>query len=97
MAESRDERREGMTLRERAALARAPKPSDRPGVGAVKDIAGKIWNGPNTALGLAYGLTGFLVKRIDEDSATPLPEAGPSTDVATQGTDVDDQDLRKTA
>ncbi|MDP3660792.1 hypothetical protein [Phenylobacterium sp.] len=30
----------------------------------ARSIAGKVWNAPNTALGLAYGLTGHLVGEI---------------------------------
>lgn len=50
--------RVSMSLEERAALAKAPKRQRRDV--DVRDVAGKIWTSPNTALGLAYGLTGYL-------------------------------------
>ncbi len=41
-------------------LAQAPKLKDRGRVD-VRDLAGKLWSAPNTALGLAYGLAGHAV------------------------------------
>lgn len=54
----------GLTLQDHAALAQAPKLSDRPGWGLAKDIAGKVWNAPNTALGLLYGGAGMAVGEV---------------------------------
>lgn len=45
----------GLTLDDQVALAKAPM---RRG---WRDIAGKIWNAPNTAIGLAYGGLGDVV------------------------------------
>jgi hypothetical protein len=42
-----------LTLGEQAALARAPKRA------GWRDIAGKIWNAPNTAIGAIYGGLGM--------------------------------------
>jgi hypothetical protein len=53
-----------LTLGEQAALEQAPKLSDRPGWGLVKDIAGKVWNAPNTALGALYGGAGMAVGEV---------------------------------
>jgi hypothetical protein len=53
-----------MSPEEHAALARAPKLTDRPGWGLVKDIAGKVWNAPNTALGLLYGGAGMAAGEV---------------------------------
>jgi len=39
------------------ALAKAPK--------AAADIAGKVWNAPNTALGLGYGLAGYAAGQLN--------------------------------
>lgn len=42
-------------------LASIPKLKDRPGfVDRAKDVAGKVWAAPNTAVGLAYGGAGHL-------------------------------------
>lgn len=55
-----DERRDeySLSMREQAALTAAPKRKRRLD---VADLAGKVWNAPNTALGLAYGLAGHAV------------------------------------
>lgn len=42
-----------LTLEEQAALAKAPKRA------GWRDVAGKIWNAPNTAIGAAYGGLGM--------------------------------------
>ena len=57
-----DERREWppLSLSEYLTLADAPKLKDRPRVD-MRDLAGKLWSAPNTALGLAYGLAGHAV------------------------------------
>lgn len=49
-----------LTLDERAAIERAPKLSGRVGrsLRRLGDVAGKVWNGPNTLLGLTYGALG---------------------------------------
>lgn len=39
------------------ALAKAPR------IGA--DIAGKVWNLPNTAIGLGYGLAGYAAGQVN--------------------------------
>lgn len=45
-----------------AMIARAPKLKDRPRyIDRAKDVAGKVWAAPNTAIGLAYGLAGTAV------------------------------------
>ena len=56
-----------LSLRERVALARAPKRKDGPGrpFGSVGDVVGKVWNLPNTALGLGYGLAGYAVGQLN--------------------------------
>lgn len=51
----------GLTLQDHVAIAKAPKLSHRPGWALVKDVAGKIWNSPNTAAGLVYGGAGMAV------------------------------------
>lgn len=38
------------------ALAKAP---------GLADAAGKIWNGPNTAIGLGYGLAGYAAGQLN--------------------------------
>jgi hypothetical protein len=48
----------GLSVGEQAALAMAPKVGDSSssaggGGGGWRDVIGKIWNAPNTALGLA--------------------------------------------
>jgi hypothetical protein len=45
-------------------VVQAPKLSERPGWGLVGDIAGKVWNAPNTALGLLYGGAGMAVGEV---------------------------------
>ncbi|MGA0604711.1 hypothetical protein ACO2Q0_01815 [Phenylobacterium sp. VNQ135] len=54
-----DERRDeySLSVREQGELAKAPKKKDRRL--DMRDIAGKVWSSPNTALGLAYGLAGY--------------------------------------
>jgi hypothetical protein len=47
---------EAMTLEDHIALETAPK---------LRDVAGKVWNAPNTALGLAYGLAGYGVGQLN--------------------------------
>jgi hypothetical protein len=58
-----------LSLRERAALEKAPKLSDRPGggrpFGTVGDVAGKLWNLPNTLVGLGYGLGGYAAGQLN--------------------------------
>lgn len=39
------------------ALAKAPK--------VAADVAGKVWNAPNTALGLGYGLAGYAAGQLN--------------------------------
>ena len=53
-----------LTLGEHAALEQAPKLSDRPIWDVVKDVAGKVWNSPNTGLGLLYGGAGRAVGEV---------------------------------
>lgn len=56
-----DDRRDeySLSMREQVDLANAPKLRDRRV--DVRDLAGKLWSAPNTALGLAYGAAGHLV------------------------------------
>lgn len=62
-----DDRRDeySLTMREHAELAKAPKLRDRPGWLDPRDVAGKLWSAPNTALGLAYGLTGYAAGQLN--------------------------------
>jgi len=52
-------------MREHAELAKAPKFRDRLRRLAPRDAAGKLWSAPNTALGLAYGLTGYAAGQLN--------------------------------
>ena len=55
-----------LSLGERIALERAPKRKDRAGrpLASVGDAAGKVWNLPNTVLGLGYGLAGHVAGEL---------------------------------
>lgn len=52
---------EGLTLENRIALAKAPRRrrSD------MKDLAGKVWTSPNTALGLALRGAGYVAGQLN--------------------------------
>lgn len=66
-----------LSLTERAALARAPRVQPR---ALAREIAGKIWNSPNTALGLGLGSAGYLVGQLNRlrpgDQADPRIQIG---------------------
>jgi hypothetical protein len=47
-----------LTIDEQAALAKAPKRA------GWRDVAGKIWNAPNTAIGSVYGGLGMAVGEV---------------------------------
>jgi hypothetical protein len=65
-----DDSRPGLSLDDRAALAMAPKQ------GGWRNIAGKIWNAPNTAVGLAYGGLGAAIGQVHHlfDPNAPQPK-----------------------
>ena len=47
-------------------LSRAPAAAGKSGFGsALADGVGKVWNAPNTGLGLAYGLAGHLAGQLN--------------------------------
>lgn len=52
----------GLTPTEWKALERAPRKPRRPD---LADFAGKVWNAPNTALGLGYGLAGYAAGQLN--------------------------------
>lgn len=56
-----------LSLRERVALERAPKRKDAAGrpFGSVGDVAGKVWNLPNTLVGFGYGLAGHVAGELN--------------------------------
>jgi len=56
-----------LTLDEQAALAKAPKRA------GWRDIAGKMWNAPNTAIGAAYGALGMVVSEVAHTLKPSLP------------------------
>jgi hypothetical protein len=38
-----------------------------------RDVVGKVWNGPNTAIGAAYGALGMGVGEVAFDDTVPKP------------------------
>lgn len=66
-ASGADETWQGLSLGQQAALEMAPKAADSPPTSNGvdwRDVAGKIWNAPNTALGLAYGGLGMAAGEV---------------------------------
>ncbi|MDB5443708.1 MAG: repeat protein [Phenylobacterium sp.] len=59
---SEDDRGEATTVS--PLVVQPPKLSDRPGWRLAADVAGKLWNAPNTALGLLYGGAGMAVGEV---------------------------------
>lgn len=55
-------------LASRTALARAPKKRT--------NIVGKVWNAPNTALGLAFGGAGYVLGQANRLRPTDQPNPG---------------------
>jgi hypothetical protein len=68
-----------LTLDDHLALARAPKLNSSVR-GKAADVAGKIWNSPNTVLGLGYGVAGYglgqLKRLLPGDQPDPRIQAG---------------------
>lgn len=59
-----------LTIDEQAALAKAPKRA------GWRDVVGKAWNAPNTAIGAAYGALGMGVGEVAHafDDTVPKPK-----------------------
>jgi hypothetical protein len=59
-----------LTIDEQAALARAPNRS------GWRDVVGKVWNAPNSAIGAAYGALGIGVGAVARafDDTAPKPK-----------------------
>ncbi|OOG37302.1 RHS repeat domain-containing protein, partial [Polaromonas sp. A23] len=45
------------------AMGRKSDPTQRDGSGTALDVLGKVWNSPNTAIGIVYGSIGYVVGR----------------------------------
>ena len=67
-----------LSLRERVALERAPKRKSDPGrlFGSVGDVVGKVWNSPNTALGVLAGGVGYGLAQANRLRPGPQPVPG---------------------